>query len=143
MKNKFQNVDFNDVEDFLDYLPKDELAIVKILRTLIFECIPNCQEKLSYNVPFYRRKKNIFFIWPSSIAWGNMKQRGVRLGFTSGYLMRDEINYLDKGERKQVYYKDFYSVADIEIDLLKTYLFEAGLIEESLPHVQAKKKLKK
>ena len=139
MKNKFQNVDFNDVEDFLDYLPKDELAIVKILRALIFECIPNCQEKLSYNVPFYRRKKNIFFIWPSSIAWGKMKQRGVRLGFTSGYLMRDEINYLDKGERKQVYYKDFYSVADIEIDLLKTYLFEAGLIEESSHHVPAKK----
>ena len=143
MKNKFQDVDFKNVEEFLDYLPDAELKIVLTLRKMIFDCIPNCQEKLSYNVPFYHRKKNICFIWPSSIAWGKMKQRGVRLGFTSGYLMRDEINYLDKGDRKQMFFKDFYAINDIESDMLKTYLFEAGLIEEAMHTSPVKKSLKK
>ncbi len=140
MKNKFQDVDFKNVEEFLDYLPANELVIVEYLRKLIFDCIPNCREKLSYNVPYYYRNKNICFIWPSSVQWGNMKERGVRLGFTSGNLLHDEINYLDKGDRKQVYWKDFYKVKDIDVDLLKSYIFEAGKIDESITKKPSVKK---
>jgi hypothetical protein len=32
---------------------------------------------------------------------------GVRLGFTNGNLMQDETGYLDKGDRKQLLWKDF------------------------------------
>ena len=74
MKNKFQDVDFKNVEEFLDYLPDAELKIVLTLRKMIFDCIPNCQEKLSYNVPFYHRKKNICFIFPHAIEEGQIKQ---------------------------------------------------------------------
>lgn len=125
-KRKMQQVSFSSVEEFLDFLPDDELRIVERLRALIFSCIPDITEKLSYNVPFYKRHKGICFIWPASVLWGNTKSYiGVRLGFNSGYLMRDELNYLDAGDRKQVYYKDFKDIHEIEQDVLKAFLFEA------------------
>ena len=68
-----------------------------------------------------------------------MKERGVRLGFTSGNLLHDEINYLDKGDRKQVYWKDFYNIKDVDVDLLKPYIFEAALVDSAV----IKKKNKK
>lgn len=126
-----QNVSFDSVDEFLEFIPEDELKIVEILRKIIFNCIPDITEKLSYNVPFYKRHSTICFIWPPSVTWGdNMKQKGVRFGFSNGYLLSDEIGYLDKGERKQVYWRDFYAIKDIEIDLLKAYIFEAALIDE-------------
>src|SRR5688572_22518649 len=97
-KQKMQNVSFSNVDEFLEFLPDDERKIVEVLRNLVFNCIPYCTEKLSYNVPFYRVNKNICFIWPASVQWGKTKSNnGVRLGFSNGYLMQDEIGYLDKG----------------------------------------------
>ncbi len=129
-KRKMQTVNFANVEEFLQFLPEEELKVVELLRKIIFHCLPDCTEKLSYNVPFYKVHANICFIWPSSVTWGGMKQRGVRMGFANGYLMQDEINYLDRGDRKQVYWKDFYSVKDIDVDLVKAYIFEAAYIDE-------------
>lgn len=108
MNSKIQSVSFRNVDEFLDYLTVDELKIVKLLRNIIFEGSQHITEKLSYNVPFYKIDKTIFFIWPTSILWGKTKSyEGVRHGFTSGYLMQDELNYLDKGNRKIAYYRDF------------------------------------
>ncbi len=126
-----QNVSFHSVDEFLEFLPEEELKIVELLRRIIFNCIPGITEKLSYNVPFYRRHKNIFFIWPAAVLWGTKKSyEGVRLGFSKGYLIQDEINYLDKGDRKQIYYKDFLSVKEIDIELLQSYLLEAIVIDD-------------
>ena len=44
--------------------------------------------------------------------------------------MNDEINYLDKGDRKQIYYKDFISMKEIDIDLLQSFIYEAAIIDE-------------
>ena len=125
-----QNVHFESVDEFLDYLPEDELKIVQKLRDLIHQALPDCIEKLSYNVPYYKRHSNICFIWPSSIPWGNMKQEGVRLGFTKGYLLEDTAGYLDKGQRKQVYCKDYLDIKDINGDILLRFLYEAALLDE-------------
>lgn len=98
---KMQNVNFKSVDEFLSYLPDDELRVVEYLRNILFECIPNCQERLAYNVPYYQSHKNICFIWPASIKWGKkVTYKGVRLGFTNGNLLADEVNYLEKGNRK-------------------------------------------
>ena len=131
-KRKMQNVNFANMEEFLQFLPEEELKIVELLRKIIFQCLPDCTEKLSYNVPFYKVHSNVCFIWPSSVTWGAMKQRGVRMGFSNGYLMQDELNYLDKGDRKHVYWKDFYSLKDIDTDLIKAYLFEAAYIDQEM-----------
>jgi hypothetical protein len=139
VKKKMQEVDFGSIKEFLVFLPEDELKIVELLRKIIFHCIPDIEEKISYNVPFYRRHFNICYIWPSSVQWGNVKLSGVQFGFNKGYLMQDEINWLEKGNRKQVYYKTFHSVKEIDIELLKTYIFEAAYTDENI----SKKKKKK
>jgi hypothetical protein len=127
---KMQDVSFRSVEEFLDYLPEDELKIVERLRKIIFDCVPGVTEKLSYNVPFFKMNKGMFFIWPSAVLWGKTKTYdGVRFGFQQGFLLTDEKNYLDKGDRKQVYYKDFLSIKDIDTELLSTYIFEALLVD--------------
>ena len=135
---KMQNVQFKDIEDFFEFLPEEELKILLFLRKLIYDCNPDISERLAYNVPYYKRKNNLFFLWPASVLWGSQKTyQGVRFGFTSGYLIKDEIDYLDKGDRKQVYWKDFSDIHQIDIDLLKSYIFEAILIDQ-----QAKPPLK-
>ncbi|MBI3134664.1 MAG: DUF1801 domain-containing protein [Bacteroidetes bacterium] len=132
-KRKMQTVNFHTVDEFLDYLPEDELKLVLALRQLVLDCIPGVTEKLVYNVPYYKVNRNICFIWPAAILWGNKKSyTGVRFAFTNGNLLQDEIGYLDKGARKQVYWKDFTKVSEIDFDLLKAYLFEAVLIDEEL-----------
>ncbi len=127
---KMQNVSFKNVDDFLDFLPEGELKVVVLVRQLIFDCIPDIHEKLSYNVPFYKRNKSILFIWPSSILWGKSKSyAGVRIGFSQGHLIDDEIKFLNRGDRKQVCYKDYLNVSEIDVDLLKSYIFDALLID--------------
>lgn len=127
---KMQNVKFKNVEEFLEFLPPDELKLTKFLRKIIFDCVPGITEKLSYNVPFYKRNKGMFFIWPASVLWGKKQTyKGVRFGFQQGNLINDEPNYLEKGERKQVYWKDLTSIKEIDIDLLKAYIFEAVEID--------------
>lgn len=139
-KIKFQNVNFKTVQEFLDYLPEDELKIVQRLRKIVFDCLPDVSEKLSYNVPFYRVHKGICFIWPSSVKWGKGHSwTGVRFGFQQGNLLSDELNYLDKGERKQVYWKNFSSVKEIDVDLLKSYIFEAAIIDQGAKNSKTKK----
>jgi len=59
MGKSFQNVKFSSIEDFLDSLPEDELKIVELLRKEVYACIPNVNEKLSFNVPFFKRHKTI------------------------------------------------------------------------------------
>jgi hypothetical protein len=139
-RQKMQTFNFKSVDEFLDFLPEEELKIVKFLRQLILSCIPDCEEKLSYNVPYYKKHSNFCFIWPASITWGKkVTYQGVRFGFTNGNLMQDDINYLDKGDRKQVYWRDFTDISEIDVDLLKAYIFDAVLIDEE----KAQEKLSK
>ena len=111
--SKIQKIKYESINDFLNFLPKNELEIVQYLRKLILKCFPHPIEKLSYNVPYYYQHSRVCFIWPSSIPWGNVQKNGVLLGFCNGNLMRDEINYLEKGNRKQVFVKTFHKIEDI------------------------------
>jgi hypothetical protein len=130
--NKIQPVNFRNIDEFLIFLPENELEIVQYLRQLIRDSIPECREKLAYNVPFYYKHSRICFIWPPSVPWGNVKIKGVQLGFCNGYLLKDESNYLEKGNRKQVTWKAFTSVNEIDSELLRSFIHEATLIDDSL-----------
>ena len=139
-----QNVSFKSVEEFLEFLPDDELRITEFLRKIVFECIPDVTEKLAYNVPYYKRHKNICFIWPASVLWGKKKTySGVRFGFVSGHLLPDEPGFLDKGERKSVYWKDFGNLKEIDVELLKAYIYEAVLVDQQLAQKPSKSITKK
>lgn len=124
------DIKFFSIIDFLEFLPVNERKMVIILRDLVYEQIPDIKEKFSYNVPYFKKKSNICFIWPSSIMWGNKKTYdGVRFGFTKGYLINDKISYLDKGTRKFVYWKDFTKITQNDLKILSKYLKEAVIID--------------
>ncbi|MGE0561097.1 MAG: DUF1801 domain-containing protein [Flavobacteriales bacterium] len=127
-----QNVKFKSIDEFLDFLPDDEQKITLYLMNVVENMLINHTRKLSFNVPYYFKNRAICFIWPASVLWGkNKTYEGVRFGFAKGYLMHDELNYLEKGNRKQVYWKDFKSITEIDEAILKAYLIEAVEIDRS------------
>ena len=127
--NKFQRVSFLNVNEFLEYLPEDELKIVEVLRSLVFECIPDVKEKLAYNVPFYYRHSRICFIWPGSVPWGKTTRKGVEFGFCKGHLLSDP-SYLVAGDKKEVYTRTFYSTGEIDSQILRQLLYEAVIVDK-------------
>ena len=67
------------------------------------------------------------------MLWGNKRTyEGVRLGFVRGHLMYDDINYLHADQRQYVRCRDFLSVADIEADILRAYLYDALRVDEAV-----------
>ncbi|MDZ4709086.1 MAG: DUF1801 domain-containing protein [Saprospiraceae bacterium] len=129
--SKMQNVSFQFLEEFLEFLPPDERAITDKLRNLVLDTLPEIKERLSFNVPYYRLKKDMCFIWPASVLWGKLKTyEGVRFGFTYGYLLQNETRYFQLGNRKQVTYRDFRSPREIDTENFKSFLFEAAIVDE-------------
>lgn len=120
-----QKIKFRNVGDFLDSLPDNELKIVEFLRDLVLESIPDCKEKLAYNVPFYYRHSRVVFIWPASVPWGSV-ENGVALGFCKGTQLFD----LDTIDKKSIGRKVFTSAKDININEIRQLLYEAVLLDE-------------
>lgn len=131
--NKFQNISFQDVDEFLDYLPENEKKIVQRIRGIILNCMPYGKEKLAYNVPFYYQHKRVCYIWPSSIPWGGIKEKNtVVLGFCQGQKLTDEAGILSKQGRKEIATISFSSAKEIDAEILRTYIYEALFIDEQL-----------
>ncbi|MGK2860911.1 MAG: DUF1801 domain-containing protein [Chitinophagaceae bacterium] len=130
MNKGFQNgIKFRSFLEFWEYLPVDERILTDVLRQIVLENLPpDCNEKLTYNVPFYYGKKRICLIWPSTILWGGFK-KGVMLGFCQGYKLKDPDQYLERGTNKQIFYKIFQSVDDIDIVAIISLLKEAVEID--------------
>ena len=116
------------IENYLDLfaaLPEDERIIVDVLREIVREELPpNCKEKISYNVPFFYGRKGICIVWPASIPRGGIKE-GVLLGFWYGNKLADTDNYLTHGSNKQIFYKIYYDVEEINVKAVVRLLKEA------------------
>ncbi|MCW3091172.1 MAG: hypothetical protein JWP81_2241 [Ferruginibacter sp.] len=120
-----------------DVLPVDEKIIVDVLRQIILENLPkDFKEKISYNVPFFYGKKGVCIIWPATIPRGGIR-RGVLLGFWHGNILNDTDNYLTHGKNKQIFYKIFNAVEEIDETAIVKLLREAvridGLANRSKP----------
>ena len=127
-----------DIDELIATLPRDEQVLVKKLRALINECIPQATEK-AYDdlaMPFYKRNRIICFIWPPSVVWERntnhekRKAKGVALGFNQGKLMSNEDGVLLAEGRKLVYMMYFKKLADIDEHQVRALLFEAAMIDE-------------
>jgi hypothetical protein len=133
-----------DIDQMIAILPREEQVIVKRLRALIQECIPQATEKGYYDfgIPFYTRNRLICFIWPPSASsepgakLEKLKAKGVSLGFNQGNLMSNEDGALLSEGRKQVYVMYFKKLKDIDENQVRALLFEAAMIDEQF----AKKK---
>lgn len=131
-KKKMQQVNFRTVQELLDYLPDDQRELVERLRELVFESIPAIEERLSFNVPFFKKNWNVCHIWPGAVAWGDKTWAGVEFGFSYGNLLADEAQWLERGARKQVFSKRFFKISEVPEDLLRAYLREAAELDELL-----------
>jgi hypothetical protein len=127
------------VDEAMLSLPKPELAMMKRLRALVQECLPQAVEEPKYGlgVPYYSHYRQICFIWPSSYYWGPKKKESsgkpstVSLGFCYGNLMSNEDGVLKAEGRKQVYCMHFKSIDEIDDRQIRTLLYEAELLDES------------
>ncbi len=114
-----------------EMLPEEERIIVDVLRQIILENLPSyCSEKISYNVPFFRGKRGICIVWPSSIPRGGIKE-GVLLGFWYGNRLEDKDNYLDHGTNKQIFYKIYKTAEEIDEQSILNLLKEAVELDKS------------
>jgi len=135
-----------DIDQMIATLPRDEQVLVKRLRALVIECIPQATEKAYEGqvMPFYTGNRLICFIWPPSVVWEpavnyeKQKAKGVALGFNQGKLMSNEDGVLLAEGRKQVYMMYFKKLDDIDEHQIRALLFEAAMIDGQF----AKKKKK-
>ena len=127
--NKFQRLSFRSVDDFMDHIDGKEKQMTEVLRGIILAALPDVREHLSYNVPFYSRRKRICYIWPSAIPWGGLTPGdGVALGFCQGHRIRHG-GYLETGNRKYVAQRIFRNPGDIDEWLIADLLAEAQAVD--------------
>ena len=113
-----------------EVLPENEWIIVDVLRQIIIENLPTAfKEKISFNVPFFYGRKGICIIWPATIPRGGIKE-GVLLGFWYGNKLNDDDRYLTHGTNKQIFYKIFKSVEEIDEAAIVKLLNEAVRVDE-------------
>ncbi|MDB5227897.1 MAG: hypothetical protein JWN78_2090 [Bacteroidota bacterium] len=121
---------FQSIVELLESLPEEERIIVDVLRQIVLEHLPaTAKEKLSYNVPFYKGKKGICIIYPASVHRAGFKE-GVLLGFWHGNKLKDEDRYLKHGTNKQVFYKIYKSVDEINERAIVKLLKEAAELDQ-------------
>jgi hypothetical protein len=129
-----QGIQFNTLEEFLNYLPEEEQEVVLFLRKIILECIPNCKEKLAYNVPFYYCHSRICYIWPASVPWGKV-EKGVAIGFCKNASFLDETFETTKFASKNT----FSTIKEIDVALLRQQIYEAVLLDEQIVKARRRK----
>lgn len=121
----------SNIVELYDLLPEEERLIVDVLRQIVRETLPDyCKEKISYNVPFFYGNKGICIIWPSTVPRGGIT-KGVLLGFWYGNKLMDEDNYLSRGTNKQIFYKIYQTVEEIDEIAVTKLLKEAVQLDSS------------
>ena len=133
---KMQAVSFRDLDELFEFLPPDELELLRHMRQLILQSLPLAEEHLAYNVPFYRKRRNIAYLWPGSVPWGKTTFKGVQFGLSNGHLLDDPTGFMEAGNRKFVRIRVFRSMEDWNEeaqDMMRYLLFQAWEVDEQRP----------
>ncbi|MBI1769997.1 MAG: DUF1801 domain-containing protein [Bacteroidetes bacterium] len=124
------DVKINSLPQLYELLPEHERLIVDVLRQIVKENLPkSCKEKISFNVPYFYGKKGISIIWPSTVPRGGIKN-GVLFGLWYGNKLKDVDRYLIHGTNKQIFYKIYHSVEEINERAIVKLLKEAIEVDE-------------
>lgn len=132
------SIKISSIIQLYEVLPEQERLIVDVLRQIIVGNLPaKFKEKISFNVPFFYGKRGICIIWPSSIPRGGITD-GVLLGFWYGNKLKDVDHYLTHGTNKQIFYKIFHSVDEINENAILKLLNEAVIFDEKSTNIKFK-----
>ncbi|HVE59764.1 MAG TPA: DUF1801 domain-containing protein [Pyrinomonadaceae bacterium] len=124
------SIKIKSISHLYEVLPECERITVDVLRQIITAHTPaTCREKISYNVPFFYGNKGICIVYPAFIPRGGIK-KGVLLGFWYGCKLKDTDNYLTHGTNKQIFYKIYNSVGEINEKAIVKLLKEAVRLDE-------------
>lgn len=127
-----KQIKFRSLVELFEYLPRDEALLTDILRQITIEILNGYgKEKLSYNVPCFYGNKSICLIFPASVPRSGIKS-GVLFGFWYGNRLKDENNHLEHGTNKQIFYKIYRSVDEIDVPALTRLIKEAVELDKSL-----------
>lgn len=117
---------FTSAQELFDFLPGDERTLMEQLREFIISEAPDLKERLSFNILAYKGRRDVCFIWPASVLWGGKKTyEGVRFGFSHADLLSDPTGYLERGSRKQVYWRDLQQFSKTDERMLRQLLAQA------------------
>lgn len=121
---------FATVQECLDFLPADERRLMDRLREFVISEAPQLHERLSFNVLAYKGRRDVCFLWPASVLWGGKKTyEGVRFGFSHANLLHDPSGYLERGARKQVYWRDLQDFTRTDERMMAQLLEQALRID--------------
>src|SRR5215204_2307451 len=124
------SIKIKSVSHLYEVLPESERITVDVLRQIIIAHTPaTCKEKIAYNVPYFYGNRGICIVYPAFIPRGGIK-KGVLLGFWYGNRLKDADNYLTHGTNKQIFYKIFNSVNEINEKAIVKLLKDAVRLDE-------------
>ncbi|MBK8520708.1 MAG: DUF1801 domain-containing protein [Chitinophagaceae bacterium] len=115
------------VDEYIDNLSETQQAIAKNLRSLLFNLVPEIQEKLSFKIPFYHYFGMFCYI--------NAIPNGIDLGLCRGKDLTGEFPSLELMGRAIVASVSLHSVKDIKEKEVREIIIAAALWNE-----EAKKK---
>ncbi|HQW93922.1 MAG TPA: DUF1801 domain-containing protein [Ferruginibacter sp.] len=127
------------VDAYLFTLTDPQQIIANRLRLLLFELVPEIQEKLSFNIPFYHYFGMFCYI--------NAIPDGIDLGFCRGKDLVEEFPHLESRNRAIVASVTLYSLTDIYEKEVRAMIVAAALWNEEakkkkIPMVKKMKPLK-
>jgi Domain of unknown function (DU1801) len=126
-----QITNFKTIPELLECLPPLEREITEELRLLILDCVPRVKEKISFQALFFSYRSSICFLWPGSIDWMGKSTPGkVQLGFSRGHLLTDRHQYMTLGTRKVMTTRNFFSLEEINHEIIAELLYEAVEIND-------------
>jgi hypothetical protein len=112
----------NAVDIYIDDLPSPQKQIATKVRELIFELVPNVQEKFSYKLPFYHFHGIFCFI--------NKIPNGIDVGFCRGQDLLNEFPQLQVKQRKLVASIELFSIKQIKEKELREIITTAAIWNE-------------
>jgi hypothetical protein len=115
------------VDAYIDNLSDTQRAIAENVRRLLFDLVPEIQEKLSFKIPFYHYFGMFCYI--------NAIPNGIDLGLCRGKDLTTEFPSLELKGRAIVASVSLYSVKDIKQKEAREIIIAAALWNE-----EAKKK---
>lgn len=111
------------VDNYIFGFDEPERISMEILREIIFETIPQIEESIKFNCPFYSYKGLLCYIY-----W-NKTYKKVALGFVKGFRLEDKHSVLnsDTSQIKKLFFDDPES---IDIKVIQYFLKQAVQINE-------------
>lgn len=111
------------VDRFIEALPPEQAAIAQGLREIIHDTLPEVEEAIKWQVPFFAHHGNLCYL--------NPRGQKVILGLMEGASLPDPGGRLAASNRKQVRHLIFLSSDRDPWDDLPFFLQEAAILNQS------------